>query len=148
MATDPVNCTESSCHGSGGSDMDDWENAEPIVVPQHVRQGHSIATSGTSGTTSISDEVGVMILLLAMQESATHREGFPIIINSGSTRTEYVPQIKFLKRQPEQTKTGSASTSSQSASNATVSMTMAEREAMYEAAKARISAEMDKEYKG
>ncbi|KAH6594825.1 hypothetical protein BASA50_006299 [Batrachochytrium salamandrivorans] len=143
MATDPVNCTESSCHGSGGSDMDDWENAEPIVVPQHVRQGHSIATSGTSGTTSWGDDTTA-----GNAESATHREGFPIIINSGSTRTEYVPQIKFLKRQPEQTKTGSASTSSQSASNATVSMTMAEREAMYEAAKARISAEMDKEYKG
>ncbi|KAH6589658.1 hypothetical protein BASA61_005538 [Batrachochytrium salamandrivorans] len=99
MATDPVNCTESSCHGSGGSDMDDWENAEPIVVPQHVRQGHSIATSGTSGTTSWGDDTTA-----GNAESATHREGFPIIINSGSTRTEYVPQIKFLKRQPEQNK--------------------------------------------
>ncbi|EGF76942.1 hypothetical protein BATDEDRAFT_27988 [Batrachochytrium dendrobatidis JAM81] len=115
---------------------DEWENVESIVVPQHMRCTASTTTSSTDNWDSNADK------------SASFTGGFQVAIDSGSSRTEYVPQIKLLKRNPNppaQSLTPSV-VSSATAPNSAMQKPLSEREAEYNAAKIRISAQLDKEY--
>ncbi|KAI8929477.1 hypothetical protein BC831DRAFT_547595 [Entophlyctis helioformis] len=127
--------------GHGDSD-DDWETMDhkPAAVVLPIKP--LPAASASAAAADADDDWGAQVRPVRSVAASG-----PVIIETNAHRTEYVPQIKLLKRTPSQAGSTASGQESPQGSNPAIApaQSLEERKAAYDAARARIFGESDRQ---